>query len=122
MNEIKEPGVINRLEKLGFKAASTMVKELAVRKRKMAIAYEHHRFVRPEKIVEFNKKLREKSLGDVRGYQMLTFTPIEQYSEVPPASVLDSLEVAMGRQCFDSFEIAHIINVKDPIIFGRIEG
>lgn len=37
-------------------------------------------------------------------------------------SVLDSLEVAMGRKCFDSFMVAHIIDVEDPILFGYING
>jgi len=121
MEQIKEPAVLDRLERLGFKAAGAKVKELSVRKRKMANAYENYRFVRPEKIDAFNAKLMNQSRkgGD---YKCLTFTPVDQYSEVPPAHVLDKLEVAMERKCFDSFEVAHIINVKDPILFGRIQG
>jgi len=119
--EIKEPAVQDRLERLGFTAAGAKVKELSLRKRKMAIAYEHYRFVRPEKIAAFNEKLMRDTRkgGD---YKTLAFTPVGQYAEVPPANVLDSLETAQGRQCFDTFEVAHIINVKDPILFGRING
>lgn len=116
----KDPAVIDRLEKLGFKAASTKVKELSVRQRKMAIAYEHYRFVCQEKIDAFNAKLRKA--GSNAGYQTLSFTPVEQYPDVPPVHVLDSLDLAQSRRCFDAFEIAHIIDVKDPILFGRING
>lgn len=117
----QEPAVIDRLERLGFKAASTKVKELSVKQRKMAIAYEHYRFVRPEKIEAFNQKLMRESRrgGD---YKTLAFTPVESYQEVPPADVLEKMEVAVERKCFDKFEVAHIINVKDPILFGRING
>lgn len=115
-----ETEVINRLDRLGFKAAGTKVKELATRQRKMAIAYEHYRFVRPEKIDAFNDKLLKK--GSNAGYQRLSFTSVELYQEVPPPHVLGEMEIAMDRKCFDSFEVAHIVNVKDPILFGRIEG
>ncbi len=117
----QEPAVIDRLEKLGFKAASTKVKELSVKQRKMAIAYEHYRFVRPEKIEAFKQKLEKESR---RGneYKTLAFTPVESYQEVPPPDVLEKMEVAVDRKCFDQFEVAHIINVKDPILFGRIKG
>lgn len=124
--ENKGPAVIDRLEKLGFKTASTKVKELSVKQRKMAIAYEHYRFVRPEKIQAFNDKLmRESRRGG--SYKTLAFTPVESYQEVPPADVLDKMEVAMEMKCgemkvFDNFEVAHIVNVKDPILFGRING
>lgn len=117
-----------RLEKLGFKGASEKLKILSERKKKMAIAYEHYRFVRPEKIVEFNARLRVNTLKneDYRTtWQELSFTKIESYNEVPPEFVLTELEKAVDRKCFDSFEVAHIVtNVKvpDPILFGRIEG
>ncbi len=120
-NTKDQPAVIDRLERLGFKAASTKVKELSIKQRKMAIAYEHYRFVRPEKITAFNEKLMKESRngGD---YKMLSFTAVEQYPEVPPADVLDKMDAAVERKCFDSFEVAHIVNVKDPILFGRIIG
>ena len=118
----QEPAVIDRLEKLGFKAASTKVKELSVKQRKMAIAYEHYRFVRPEKIQAFNAKLYKKTRDDYGSYQQLAFTPVEEYQDVPPAHVLEKMEAAVERNCFDAFEVAHIINVKDPILFGRIKG
>ncbi len=123
MEQIKDPVVLSRLESLGFKAAGAKVKELSVRKRKMALAYEHYRFVRPQKIDEFNAKLRAKTAqGYNRSYQTLSFTLVEHYPDVPPAHVLDKMEEAVGRDCFDVFEVAHIVNVKDPILFGRVHG
>ena len=114
----------DRLESLGFKRLSGEVKELSVRKRKLAIAYEHYRFVRQEKIDAFNKKLKEKTKKKQpwggESWQALSFDAIETYDKVPPADVLEALEVAQGRKCFDSFEIASIKEVKDPILFGRI--
>lgn len=118
--QTKDPAVVDRLEKLGFKKAGAKVKELAILQRKMAIAYEHYRYVRPEKIDAFNKKLYDKTRDKLGQYQRLSFTPVENYEEVPPTHVLDAMDVALGRNCFDSFEVAHIVNVKDPILFGRI--
>ncbi len=53
---------------------------------------------------------------------MLRFTPVSEYEKTPPDSVLASMEAAVEKKCFDSFEVAHIERVKDPIIFGKIKG
>ena len=126
---MKETETIERLGKLGFKVASEKLNKLAEKKRKLAIAYEHYRFVRKEKISDFSQKLKEKTIergkNGYEKYQTLTFTSVENYSEVPPNDVLLELETAMGRNCFDSFEIAHIVTevkVPDPILFGCIKG
>lgn len=118
--------VAGRLEKLGLRTAGEQLKTLARRKRKLALAYEHYRFVRQEKIDAFNEKLKRETIQGQEPYsanwKTLSFTPIEAYPNVPPEEVLVSLELAHGRECFDSFEVAHIKDVKDPILFGRIEG
>jgi hypothetical protein len=126
---INEQETIDRLGKLGLKTASDKLKRLAEKKRKLAIAYEHYRFVRMEKVQDFNQKLKEKTMkreaNGYEKYQKLSFTPIDEYSEIPPDSVLASLENAVNRNCFDSFEIAHIVDVvkvPDPILFARING
>lgn len=113
--------VIDRLETLGFKAAADRVKKAQERKRKLAIAYEHFRFVRVEKISEFNDKLYEQTRHDNEGYKELSFTSIERYENTPPEHVLVSLGEAVAMKCFDSFEVASIRRVKDPILFGRID-
>lgn len=116
--------VIDKLEALGFKAAHQKIKHLAEKKRKLMIAYENYRFVRQDKIDAFNKRLRDKTISkDGWGrYQTLAFTSVEEYTEVPPDHVLLKMGEAVDRKCFDSFEIAHIVDVKDPILFGRIKG
>lgn len=112
------------LEKLGFDAAAKMLKDLRARKRKLALAYEFYRFVRQEKVDAFNEALKKKTIKGSEPYtatwQKLSFTPIANYQHVPPEPVLQDLQAAVNRDCFDSFEIAHIREVKDPILFGRI--
>lgn len=120
-------GRAERLLKLGFKTAATELAVLIDRKRKLALAYEHYRFVTPEKVAFFNQELMRrtgKNMDSVQNmaYQRLDFTPIEHYQTVPPDSVLASLETAQERKCFDSYEIGYIRNVKDPLLFGRVDG
>lgn len=116
----------DRLARLGFNRASRSVAMLAEKKKKLAIAYEHYRYVRMEKMNAFKKKLREdsyKNLSSGRNqWKELSFTPLDQYNAAPPSHVLDSLETAIGRNCFDAFAIAHIVKVEDPILFGYVNG
>lgn len=116
-----------RLEALGFTGLSNKLTIAKQRKRKLALAYELYRFVRQEHVDRFNAELKKKtqkkgSNGWGSDYQTLAFTPIDRYDKCPPESVLASLETAQGHKIFDAFEVAHIVNVKDPIIFGRITG
>ena len=120
---------IGRLAKLGFKKAAEKAEQNKVKARKMALAYEHYRFVRQEKVDAFNARLREetrrKAAPGSFDYQIeqLMFVDSEQSERIPPPEVLDALEEALGRKCFDRFEIASIETVKeDPILFGRIDG
>ncbi len=124
---VAQVGRAERLEKLGFKVAGKQLTELMQKKRKLSLAYEHYRFVTPEKIAEFNSALMRKTGKNMHSmtnmeYQVLAFTPIEQYATVPPDDVLQALEVAQDRKCFDSFEVAYIKNVKDPLLFGLVKG
>lgn len=117
-----------KLEKLGFTTASNKIKEVAELKRKMVIAYEHFRYVKPDKFQMFEAKLRAETMQEThneRRYKTLAFIPIEKYSEIPPVDVLEKLEKAQEMNCFDYFEVAKIearVEVKDPIIFGCIKG
>lgn len=122
-----------RLEKLGLKTAKNKVAEVLERKRKLMIAYEHHRYASVEVIARFQDKIKADTLKetgragtDLRyHYRRMAFIKLSEYPEVPPVEVLDALEVAVSRNCFDSFEVAKIESVveeKDPIIFGRING
>ena len=117
-----------RLEKLGLKKAANIIKEKRELKRKMTIAYEQFRYVRPEKIEAMNKKLREnteKEFADRYEYDRLQFISIEEYEQVPPENVLTKVEETIEVGCFDTFEVCKIESVeevKDPIIFGKIIG
>lgn len=116
---------IEQLQKCGFNAASDKVIRMKERKRKLALAYEHYRVVQQKHIDDFNQKLKEKTIkrdSFNTSYQELAFTPVHRYEEIPPTEVLDSLMEAIERKCFDAFEVAHIVKVEDPLLFGRIEG
>lgn len=109
----------DELRQLGFCKAADNLANLANKKRKLALAYEHFRFVRQEKIDAFNNKLRQKRSDN--GWQELSFTSVENYEEIPPDHVLTNFSEAKKIGCFDSFEVAHIVRVKDPILFGRVK-
>lgn len=117
-----------RLEKIGLKTASSKIKELRELKRKMTIAYEHFRYVKQDKIDAFNEKLRKETLKEDKNtyyYKRLDFISLDNYTEVPPEEVLTKIEQAQDLGCFDTFEIAKIVDrveVKDPIVFGIIKG
>ena len=102
-----------KLEKLGFKKLKDGLAKARGMQKKLALAYEHFRYVKQDKIDAFNEKLRPHN-------KYLAFTGIEEYDKVPPTDVLDALEKAQEIGCFDSYEVAHIAEVKDPILFGRI--
>lgn len=120
------PVTAEELAALGFTAASDKAVQLQNLKRKCAIAYEHFRYVTPKNVEDFNKKLRDNTYDPSDySYQHLSFTPVEKYPQSPPAPVLEAMRAAVNRQCFDSFEVAHIVTKKeipDPILFGRIKG
>lgn len=113
------------LEELGFKIAASRLRDMQKRKRKLALAYEHYRVVKPAKVMEFNERLKKDTIQGEEPHnatwKRLDFTPIESYPNVPPLEVLETLAIAVGRECFDSFEVAYIAAVKDPILFGRIK-
>ena len=124
---------INQLEKLGFKQAVSELKEKQELKRKMSIAYEHFRYVKPEKFDAFNEKLKEKTLKETgeagknlyHNYDKLAFISVEKYATIPPQDILDKIEEAQKMECFDTFEICKIESIheyKDPIVFGVING
>lgn len=111
-----------RLERLGLKTVARNLVELKLRKQKMMIAYEHYRFITPQKLEQFQMKLHKQSTSRY-SYQQLSFTALSEYKKVPPEEVLVKLEEAIGRNCFDHFEVAHIIDVKiDPLLIGTING
>lgn len=126
----KVSGVVERairLDKLGFKSAAMELAVMHEKKKKLAIAYEHYRFVTPANVQKFNDALLKKTGKNMTSmmnmeYQVLAFVPIGDYKTVPPDDVLQKLEVAQERKCFDKYEVAYIKNVKDPLLFGLVNG
>lgn len=116
--------VADTLEKLGFVRAASQTRELVARKRKLALAYEHYRFVREENVVKFNAELKQRTITGEPPYnaswQELAFVGVGEYEQVPPEDVLVKHQEAVDHKCFDAFEIGLIKNVKDPLLFGRI--
>lgn len=139
------------LKELGLdKAADTLEKKLTL-KTKLAIAYEHFRFVEPHIFDRFQDEVKTKTLkihvvcpqcenlpgkknncgycGRTGAQHMthdtLKFVDLKEYPEVPPMDCLMDLKKAKDMQCFDSFEVAKVETVDvrpDPIIFGLIKG
>ena len=103
------------LSKVGMTAAAEKVKRMRTARSKMAVAYEHYRYVKPEKLQAFQAKLAQQS-------KRLEFIPLEKYEKVPPENVLKDLEKAIEVGCFDKFEVAEIRRVEDPLLFGVING
>lgn len=123
----------NELKELGFDAASQQVQKDRELARKLRTAFEHYRVVEPEHFTRFNSDLKAKTeqkdgknqWGNITTYDRLKFTPVAQYTAVPPPEVLEALRAAKGHGCFDAFEVATIESVRvvpDPIIFGIITG
>lgn len=139
------------LKELGLdKAAAKLGKQLKL-KQKLAIAYEHFRFVEPHIFDRFQKEVKTKTLKVVEAcpqcknmplvkltcwycqktgarqltHDTLAFIKLEEYQDVPPMDCLMDLKKAKDLECFDRFEVAKVETVEvrpDPIIFGIIEG
>lgn len=116
--QVAAPVTQERLKELGFKVAAQRVDVARQLQRKTALAYEHYRYVTSEKMYAFCRSVLDNS-GHAK---QVVMTPVEGYAGIPPAYALDALEVAKKRGCFDTFMIASIEEVKDPILFGKITG
>ena len=124
--EIENVNTINipTLTELGFGKAVTKID----RARKLKVAYAKYGFVTEEAIGKFNEKLRKETLEEDKNssrYKTLAFFSPQNYGEIPPQFVLEKMKDAAADNIFDSFEIAKIdwkVEIKDPILFGRIEG
>lgn len=142
---------VKTLKDLGLdKAAQTLDKKLTLKK-KLAIAYEHFRFVEPHIFDRFQEQLKTKTLrvhepcpqcnnqtvkkmtcnycqrtgARYMTHDKLAFCKLAEYPECPPMDCLMDLKKAKELECFDSFEVAKVETVDvrpDPIIFGLIDG
>jgi hypothetical protein len=111
-----------RLARLGLTTVAKNLDAVKLRARKMLIAYECYRYLTPEKILAFQHKLSDECRS-LPYTKQLSFTRLADYLKIPPEDVLLKLEEAIGRNCFDSYEVAHIVQVKkDPLLLGLING
>jgi len=114
------------LKELGFDTAVSNVEKSKELVRKSAVAYEHFDYVTQEDVDKFIEEVKgktKKEFKDRYTYDTLKFISIKEYTEVPPADVLEKLREAKKWNCFDTFEIGKIesvVEVKDPILFGRV--
>jgi uncharacterized protein (DUF433 family) len=134
----------------GFTAAAENLTKQAELARKLAIAYEHYRYVTREQIRAFVEALHARTVrrptmdealkqggplfrADLlpyasNVYDTLVFDRMEAYPGLPPADVLAAVKAAQERKIFDAFEVAHVqpvatrIVYPDPIVFGLVEG
>lgn len=119
---------IDELKELGFETAAKAVEEKQKLYAKMHTAYQNFEFVTQEDIDAFNEQLKAKTLKKSKyqdEYQTLSLTSVKNYKEAPPQEVITKMRDAVQLGCFDTFEIAKIeakVEVKDPILFGRITG
>lgn len=137
------------LKELGLTNAANKIDKGRTLKKKLAVAYEHYRFVEPQVFKRFEEQLRAKTqkvlepcpkcknnvvaklgCGYCQGtgarrmtHDTLAFVPLEVYPEVPPMDCLLELQKAKKLEVFDRFEVAKVETVEvrpDPIIFGLI--
>jgi len=123
IQELKEAGLT--------RAASELEKKLEM-KRKLTLAFERFRVVKPEAIDKFNEALKARTLKreGKKGVNLweihdkLCFIKLEEYGGAPPVEVLTRLKEVREMNLFDAFEVAKIESIKeykDPIVFGRID-
>lgn len=117
------------LRELGLTAAADKIKRAKELARKLRIGFEHFRVVTPQQVTRFQEELWNNRCTDpstyALSYQVLKFTALESYSEVPPGEVLQKVREAKELKCFDRFEVLTLESqevVPDPVIFGIIDG
>ena len=102
------------LEELGMKTvAETLLKKKRGRERLLK-AVEKYQYATGEDIDDYNTELKTHG-------RRLVIVEIKDYKRLPPDDVLEALKKAQAEDLFDTFHIAYIERVKDPILFGKIK-
>ena len=124
---------VERLAKLGLTTCADTIKQELSMREKLAMAYQHYRYLTMDKLAAFNEKLRKETeqvtgsntWGKIKEDKRTKQTLLKDYDKVPPTHVLDALETAQAHGCFDKYEVMTIKShreVPDPILFGHVEG
>jgi len=102
------------LKELGMDAvADDLLKKKRGRERLLK-AVELYRYATGEDIDDYNKEIKQHG-------KELVVVEIKDYKRLPPDDVLEKLKEAQAKDLFDTFHIAYIRKVKDPILFGKIK-
>ncbi len=124
----------DKFRKLGLTAIAEKLEEKATKiLKEFAISMAGYKRINSSELKAFQQELSE--VGDYTSKRRLEETPLNRYigqnfdqgsqvadeeMAVPPADVLEKLEVAQKSKLFDAFSVLHIKYVPDPILCGRI--
>jgi len=106
---------ISLLKELGMEGIAAKLLRKKTGKEKLLKAINDYRYATQEEIDDFNEEMREHN-------KELVIEEIKDSKKLPPDNVLVELRSAKNKGCFDKFHIAYIRAVKDPILFGKIDG
>lgn len=121
--------ILQDLETAGLISVVDEVKKAREFQRKIDIAIKSFPLIlTTNKITEFNEKLHKETLKEDKNsiqFKQLAFTSLKEYRKIPPKFVLEKIKNAKNMNCFDNFEVCTIEwikEVKDPVVFGVING
>lgn len=105
---------VKLLKELGMDTvAETLLKKKRGRER-LLTAVEKYQYATGEDIDDFNAEMKNHG-------RRLVIVEVKDYKRLPPDNVLEALKKAQSDDLFDSFHIAYIERIKDPILFGQIK-
>ncbi len=102
------------LSELGMDSIAGKILDKKRGRERLLAAVEGFEYATGEDIDDFNKDLKAEG-------KQLAIVEIKDYKKLPPDEVLQKLKDAQDKDIFDTFHIAYIVRVKDPILFGKIK-
>ena len=106
---------IKLLKKLGMDKLAGRLEEKSKGREAIKTALANYNYLTQRDIDFFREDIRKHG-KDIR------IDKIEDYGSLPPDDVIEQLKQAKDKKIFDEFVILSIIKVKDPILFGKVEG
>ena len=111
--QIKEKVAL--LKKLGMNKLASRVEEKSHGREAIKKALETFNYLTQRDLDFFREDIR-KNGKDIK------IEKIQDYGTLPPSDVINKLEETQKLGIFDEFVILSIVKVKDPILFGKVEG
>ncbi len=106
---------VKLLKELGLNAISEKLLRKKGGKEKLLKAVSEYRYATKEDLDDFKKEMRKYN-------KELAVVEMKSFDRLPPDEILEDLQKARKKKCFDTYHIAYIRKVKDPILFGKING